>query len=142
MDHAAEHDERGPPPVRVGWEINITTVIAILGALASGAYFVSTSRSGLEQAQKDNVRLETQLVGIRADLKDGLTDIRNQIGGLPDLRANVNQLQQRLGEAERWRTQIEQRINDTRDEVLGMRADVSSIRSASGQQLATPRPPR
>lgn len=126
---------------RVTWNVNITTVIAILGALGSGAYFVATAKTGLMAAKEDNARLEVLITGLRSDFKEGVAELRGQITGLPDLRANMGNVQQQLTDASRWRAEMEKRIADDHDLTLRNRADLDALINPS-VSLRSPRPPR
>lgn len=133
----SEHDDdAGPPASKVSWDINITSVLAIMGMLASGITYVVTSRTGQEQTRVDVALL-------RQDVKDALIEFRAASAGLPDLRANVGLLVQRQGDNDKWRGAMENRSNDTRDMLIDLRAGVTALQSASGSYLAKPHaPPR
>lgn len=124
------------------WTVNLTTVIAILSALGSGAYFVAQAKTGLLEAQKDNVRLEAQITGMRSDLKEGIAELRGQINGIPDMRAALANLQQQLVEQSQWRASIETRVANDHDMTLSNRSDLDAIARTSGVSLRSPRSPR
>ena len=127
-----------PSGFRVTWDINIATVITLLGFLGTGMYFVATARTGAEQAVRDSARLEGEIAKTQGLISSGLSDLRAQIATLPDQRARLEELERRETEHDRWRAIVDARLGDQRELLSQLKTVVEAIQRASDVTLTAP----
>lgn len=114
---------------RITWDINVSTIVILLGAIATGMWFLANSRTQAEQAQRDIARLEGTLTA-------GLTGLRADLATLPDQRARLDELGRRATETDRWRAAWEERDNQLRDMVTQLRSESNQLRETVTQLRA------
>jgi hypothetical protein len=127
-------DSSTPTGMRISWDINITTVMVLLAAIGSGAYYVASTRSSQDVTAIRMAALENTVA-------QGFEGVRSELKTLPDQRARLEEDRRRLDEVDRWKGIIESKLGQVHDDETQLRSDVDAIYRASNQQL-TPRPHR
>ena len=93
----------------VAWTIDVSTVLAILGLIGSGIFFVTQTRSDT------------------TNIKEQLTEIKTIIAGIPASAAHVIEIDRRLTELDQWKAGAERRDTEQRDDINKLRATVESL---------------
>jgi septal ring factor EnvC (AmiA/AmiB activator) len=119
---------------RITWDINVSTVIMVLLALASGMYFVA-------QDHADNQQAHTEIAEMRGSIQRGFDDVKHDISQLPAQTAALDDLKRRMDGVDRWHDAVETREQRIQDELSGVRADVNSLSRGSNETLLPAGPP-
>jgi N-methylhydantoinase B/oxoprolinase/acetone carboxylase alpha subunit len=140
----AEATAADPTPTALGieWKVNITTVITVLITVGSAMWFVANTRTMAENAsreshqiaemtQKESTRLENEIKASREIIQTGIGDIRQAIASLPDQRARVDELVRQQQQTELWKSAVEARLQDTRENLINVRTQLESIQRTS-----------
>lgn len=140
MPDLGESDEDAPnsgrtASGRITWDINVSTVIMVLLALASGMYFVA-------QDHADNQQAHTEIAEMRGSIQRGFDDVKHDISQLPAQTAALDELKRRMDGVDRWHDSVESREQRMQDEISGVRADVNGLQRGSNESLlpAGPQP--
>lgn len=142
-----------PTGLGIEWKVNVTTVVTVLITVGSAMYFVANTRSMAEQASreshqiaeitaKESMRLENEIKASRESIQSGLGDIRQAIASLPDQRARVDELVRNAQQQELWRAATEARLQDTREGLINVRAQLEAIQRASNIPIPATGKPR
>lgn len=142
-----------PTGLGIEWKVNITTVITVLITMGSAFWFVANTRNLAEQASreshqiaeisaKESLRLENEIKASRETIQSGIVDIRAAIASLPDQRARVDELVRQQQQTELWKSATEARLQDTRESLISVRAQLESIQRASNIPLPSSGRPR
>jgi hypothetical protein len=113
---------------RITWDINVSTVIMVLLALASGMYFVA-------QDHADNQQAHTEIAEMRGSIQRGFDDVKHDISQLPAQTAALDELKRRMDGQDRWHDTVEIREQRMQDELSGIRADVNGLQRGSNEAL-------
>lgn len=113
---------------RITWDINVSTVIMVLLALASGMYFVA-------QDHADNQQAHTEIAEMRGSIQRGFDDVKHDISQLPAQTAALDELKRRMDGVDRWHDSVETREQRMQDELSGIRADVNGLSRGSNEAL-------
>lgn len=111
-------------------------VLMTVGSLAFGA---SAKFSAGEQAAKDISLLRADAAkdnaALRADMKEALKTISDQIAGIPDERAKVRALESRSLESREDLGKHDARLRLLEDAGVRMRTDLDNLKAASSVPL-------
>mgnify|MGYP006263846257 CR=1 FL=1 len=110
--------------ISLDWKTLITIGIA---ACAVIIYVVTSVIQG-NQSIRDIAQL-------RVDMLASVGEVKTAIITLPDQRAKVDIIQQRLVDDARWHSVMEDRIQEVKDKLVNITADVDGIKRASGVNL-------
>lgn len=121
-----------PTGFRLTWDINITTVLVLIGAIASGMYFVASTRTSGEVTAQEIHNFEQSV-------ERALEGIRAEIRTLPDQQARLNEAERRLTEDradfDHWKTIFETKVGQDHDDLTQMRSELTSLERGSAQDL-------
>lgn len=149
----AEDDSRRG--VYVSKEISLGAILQA-GVVAAGLIaFAVTAAGRSEQTQKDVASLQAQtqrdianlkesIAGQQKDIRDaltsGLADVRQQLVGLPDYRARLDQMERTQVRTEARQDNSDKRLDALERAVIENTTNLQAIVQASGAQV--PRAPR
>lgn len=138
----AEADADPHPPragVRLDYTITVGHLIQICLLLTGLASWLISSNNRSDQAGKDLVVLQDRLTGQIKDVRDtvseGLNNVRTQIAGLPDQRANLDQTLRRLGDVEQRYNIVDKRLGEAERATIESRADLNTLMRAANVPL-------
>lgn len=134
-----EEQDGAPKGLRIKWDVNITTVLVLIGAVGSAMFFVATTRTAADTANTNNIRLEQEIRLLQASVNSGLERVTTQLATLPDQRARLDEEERHMTDVDRWRAVVETRLNDVRDRQAEVRSDVDNLIRASAMSLTPTR---
>lgn len=122
-----------------GPSFKIETVAMVLMTVGSLAFGASAKFSAGEQAAKDISLLRADAAkdnaALRADMKEALKTISDQIAGIPDERAKVRALESRSLESREDLGKHDARLRLLEDAGVRMRTDLDNLKAASSVPL-------
>ena len=136
----AQDKSRG---VRLSWNFNVGTLLtAAAMATALIVWLVTGQNKSMEtQRNLDQLRqsMTAQIAELHAATTGGLADVRRQIESLPDERAQLADLQRRVGEMAQdgsaARAALDTRLSAVERSAIELRADLNNIMRASSVPL-------
>ena len=135
--------EDRPRGVRLSWDFNVGTLLtaaamatALIVWLVTGQNKSMETQRNLDQLQQS---MTAQIAELRAATTGGLADVRRQIESLPDERAQLTDLQRRVGEMAQdgsaTRAALDTRLSAVERSAIELRADLNNIMRASSVPL-------
>ena len=95
MSDDTAKSEKSGGGLKFNADINLGTVIAAVTALGFVITYAVTTNNHTEEATRSGVQLQVavkeQIADLRGTVTSGLDDLKKQIAGLPDQRANQEQ---------------------------------------------------
>jgi len=115
---AENGNSNGKP--RIAWTVDISTVLAILGMVGTGVFFVVQTRSDATTARE-------QLTDLKLTFQRGIDGVKSDIAGLPAAAAHLIEIDRRLADMDRWREGAERRDNEQRDAISGLTGRLGAL---------------
>jgi hypothetical protein len=139
----AVEEDKPRSGMRLSWDFNVGTLLTA-AAMATGLtvwLVTGQNRSAETQRNLDQLQqtMTAQIAELRAATTGGLSDVRRQIESLPDERAQLADLQRRVGEMSQdgsaMRAALDARLSTVERATIELRADLNNIMRASSVPL-------
>jgi len=134
--------EQAVPRVRLVWELNLSTIIQAVQVaslvIAVVYWFVMNASRGVDNQRRlaelqDNV--SSQITEVRQAVAVGLSDVRQQLGALPDQRARLDQVERRIADVDARYATLDARLQALDRAAVELRSDLNAITRASSVPL-------
>ena len=132
-----------PRGAHLSWDFNIGTVLTAAAMATALIVWLVTGQNKSVETQRNLDLLQqsmtAQIAELRAATTGGLADVRRQIESLPDERAQLADLQRRVGEMAQngsaGRAALDTRLSAVERTTIELRADLNNIMRASSVPL-------
>ena len=122
--------------LRISREIDIGTLIMIMGLIAGGIWYQSAQESkiGMMQAELAVYQLAVtrQIEDLKRTVQDSRNEITLQITGIPLQGAKLSELERRFADDDRKMVAFDARLSGVERSVIINRADIDNLKMAGG----------
>lgn len=126
--------------IRFRPELSLGGILQMVVVISSIGFAVMTYASRVDTTQNNVQQLRSDMTSQLANITDQLRNVRLDITNLPDVKAELVQIERRLDQTDSRNSAQSARLEQIQQTAIGTRSDVDNILRSSAAQVGRPSP--